>query len=299
MEIKFDENLHKYTVDGKEVISVTQLLQKHKITPSYDAVDKELLRVASERGTLIHEEVENWIKNNETGFTEEAYYICDYLKEDAFYGSDILSEQMVANDVVAGRFDLLYPNGGHKLVLADIKTGNTKHLYGWSWQLSLYKYLYERMYDKKIEYLKILWAHDEDLTVIPCEYVGDDKIENLLNAEREGRLISDVDLGVSEEELEDLEELMEDIKSKEEELNLLKEKVDKVKGILYDTMGKEGVKTVDRGKLKITYVAPSVRTSVDSKKLEKEDPETYKKYAKTTTVAGSIKITLIGEKKNG
>ena len=32
MEVKFDENLHKYTVDGKEVISVTQLLQKHKIT---------------------------------------------------------------------------------------------------------------------------------------------------------------------------------------------------------------------------------------------------------------------------
>ena len=299
MEIKFDENLHKYTVDGKEVISVTQLLQKHKITPSYDAVDKELLRMASERGTLIHEEVENWIKDRELGFTEEAYYICDYLKDDAFYGSDILSEQMVANDVVAGRFDLLYPNGGHKLVLADIKTGNSKHLYGWTWQLSLYKYLYERMYDKKIEYLKILWAHDEDLTVIPCEYVGDDKIENLLNAEREGRLISDVDLGVSEEELEDLEELMQEIKIKEHELDVLKEKVDKVKGILYDTMGKEGVKTVDRGKLKITYVAPSSRTSVDSKKLEKEEPEIYKKYVKTTTVAGSIKITLIGEKKNG
>ena len=299
MEIKFDETLHKYTVDGKEVISVTQLLQKHKITPSYDAVDKELLRMASERGTLIHEEVENWINNNETGFTEEAYYICDYLKDDAFYGSDILSEQMVANDVVAGRFDLIYPNGGHKLVLADIKTGNSKHLYGWTWQLSLYKYLYERMYDKKIEYLKILWAHDEDLTVIPCEYVGDDKIENLLNAEREGRLISDVDLGVSEEELEDLEELMEEIKIKEDELNLMKEKVDKVKETLYSTMEKEGVKTVDRNKLKITYVAPSTRVSVDSKKLQKEEPEIYKKYVNTTTVAGSIKITLIGDKKNG
>lgn len=299
MEIKFDETLHKYTVDGKEVISVTQLLQKHKITPSYDAVDKELLRMASERGTLIHEEVENWIEKGESGFTEEAYYICDYLKDDAFYGSDILSEHMVANDIVAGRFDLLYPNGGHKLVLADIKTGNTKHLYGWTWQLSLYKYLYERMYNKKIEYLKILWTHDEDLTVIPCEYVGDDKIENLLNAEREGRLISDVDLGVSEEELEDLEELMEDIKSKEEELNLLKEKVDKVKETLYGTMEKEGIKTVDRNNLKITYVAPSTRVSVDSKKLQKEEPEIYKKYVKTTTVAGSIKITLMGEKKNG
>ena len=297
MEIKFDENLHKYTVDGKEVISVTQLLQKHKITPSYDAVDKELLRVASERGTLIHEEVEKWIESGECGFTEEAEKICDYLFERADEKSKIISEQMVANDVVAGRFDVIYTHA-KKLVLTDIKTGNTKHLFGWTWQLSLYKYLYEKMYGKEIDSLQILWANG-DLTVIPCEYVGDEKIENLLKAEREGRLISDVDLGVSEEELEDLTELMEEIKAKEDELKLMKEKVDKVKEILYGTMEKEGVKTVDRGNLKITYVAPSCRTSVDSKKLEKEEPEIYKKYVKTTTVAGSIKITLMGEKKNG
>ena len=297
MEIKFDENLHKYTVDGKEVISVTQLLQKHKITPSYDSVDKELLRVASERGTLIHEEVEKWIESGECGFTEESEKICDYLFERADEKSKIISEQMVANDVVAGRFDVIYTHA-KKLVLTDIKTGNTKHLFGWSWQLSLYKYLYEKMYGKEIDSLQILWANG-DLTVIPCEYVGDEKIENLLKAEREGRLISDVDLGVSEEELEDLEELIEEIKVKEDELKLIKEKVDKVKEILYGTMEKEGIKTVDRGKLKITYVAPSCRTSVDSKKLEKEEPEIYKKYVKTTTVAGSIKITLMGEKKNG
>ena len=298
MEIKFDENLHKYTVDGKEVISVTQLLQKHRITPSYDSVDKELLRVASERGTLIHEEVEKWIESGECGFTEEAERICDYLNSTADRDSQIISEQIVANDIVAGRFDVLYTHA-KKLVLTDIKTGNTKHLFGWSWQLSLYKYLYEKMYGKEINSLEILWAKNGGMTVIPCEYVGDEKIENLLNAEREGRLISDVDLGVSEEELEDLTELMEEIKAKEDELKLMKEKVDKVKEILYGTMEKEGVKTVDRGNLKITYVAPSCRTSVDSKKLEKEEPEIYKKYVKTTTVAGSIKITLMGDKKNG
>ena len=92
---------------------------------------------------------------------------------------------------------------------------------------------------------------------------------------------------------------MEEIKAKEDELKLMKEKVDKVKEILYGTMEKEGVKTVDRGNLKITYVAPSCRTSVDSKKLEKEEPDIFKKYVKTTTVAGSIKITLMGDKKNG
>ena len=297
MEIKFDETLHKYTVDGKEVISVTQLLQKHKITPSYDAVDKELLRVASERGTLIHEEVEKWIESGECGFTEEAEKICEYLFERADENSKIISEQIVANDIVAGRFDVLYTHA-KKLVLTDIKTGNTKHLFGWTWQLSMYKYLYKKMYGKEIDSLEILWANG-DLTVIPCEYVGDEKIENLLKAEREGRLISDVDLGVSEEELVDLEELMEKITVKEKELKLLKDMVDSVKTVLYGTMEKEGIKTVDRGNLKITYVAPSCRTSVDSKKLEKEDPETYKKYVKTTTVEGSIKITLMGEKKNG
>ena len=298
MEIKFDENLHKYTVDGKEVISVTQLLQKHRITPSYDSVDKELLRVASERGTLIHEEVEKWIKEGDNGFTEESEKICDYLFERADEKSKIISEQMVANDIVAGRFDVLYTHA-KKLVLTDIKTGNTKHLFGWSWQLSLYKYLYEKMYGKEIDSLQILWAKNGGMTVIHCDYVGDEKIENLLNAEREGRLISDVDLGVSEEELEDLTELMEEIKAKEDELKLLKDMVDSVKTVLYGTMEKEGIKTVDRGNLKITYVAPSCRTSVDSKKLEKEEPEIYKKYVKTTTVAGSIKITLMGEKKNG
>ena len=50
------------------------------------------------------------------------------------------------------------------------------------------------MYGKEIDSLEILWANG-DLTVIPCEYVGDKKIENLLNAEREGRLISDVEGG--------------------------------------------------------------------------------------------------------
>ena len=298
MEIKFDETLHKYTVDGKEVISVTQLLQKHKITPSYDAVDKELLRVASERGTLIHEEVEKWIESGECGFTEESETICDYLFARADENSEIMSEQMVANDIVAGRFDVLYTHA-KKLVLTDIKTGNTKHLFGWSWQLSLYKYLYEKMSGNKIDSLQILWARNGGMTVIHCDYVGDEKIENLLNAEREGRLISDVDLGVSEEELVDLEEIMEKINIKEKELKLLKDMVDSVKTVLYGTMEKEGIKTVDRGNLKITYVAPSSRTSVDSKKLEKEDPETYKKYVKTTTVAGSIKITLMGDKKNG
>lgn len=44
------------------------------------------------------------------------------------------------------------------------------------------------------------------------------------------------------------------------------------------------------GGAKITYVSPSVRTSIDSKKLKEEEPELAKKYTKTTNVAATIRL---------
>lgn len=53
---------------------------------------------------------------------------------------------------------------------------------------------------------------------------------------------------------------------------------------------KELSKTCTVGNLKFTYVAPTVRTGIDSKKLQEEEPEIYKKFIKTTNVSGSIRI---------
>ena len=44
------------------------------------------------------------------------------------------------------------------------------------------------------------------------------------------------------------------------------------------------------GGAKLTYVSPSVRHSIDSKKLKEEEPELAKKFSKTTDVAATIRL---------
>lgn len=42
--------------------------------------------------------------------------------------------------------------------------------------------------------------------------------------------------------------------------------------------------------VKLTYVAPSVRTTIDSKKLKEEEPELAKKFSKTSNVSATVRI---------
>lgn len=50
-------------------------------------------------------------------------------------------------------------------------------------------------------------------------------------------------------------------------------------------------KSVVIGKAKLTYVSPSTRTSIDSKKLKEEEPAIAEKYSKTTNVKASIRLS--------
>lgn len=49
-------------------------------------------------------------------------------------------------------------------------------------------------------------------------------------------------------------------------------------------------KTIFMHGVKLTYVSPSIRNSIDSKKLKEEEPELAKKYNKSTKVSASIRI---------
>lgn len=44
------------------------------------------------------------------------------------------------------------------------------------------------------------------------------------------------------------------------------------------------------GGVKLTYISPSIRHSIDSKKLKEEEPELAKRFEKTTNVSATIRI---------
>lgn len=74
-------------------------------------------------------------------------------------------------------------------------------------------------------------------------------------------------------------------KKLEEQEKLMKEK-------LIEAMEQYNVKKFENDSVKFVYVEPTTRTSVDSTKLKKEQPEIYEKYSKTSNVSASVRITV-------
>lgn len=52
-------------------------------------------------------------------------------------------------------------------------------------------------------------------------------------------------------------------------------------------------KSIVIGGVKATYVSPSTRSTIDSKKLKEEEPELAKKFTKTSKVSASIRLEEI------
>jgi hypothetical protein len=76
-EIDFDEEWHVYTLKGKTLPSVTSLLDEGE----YSNIDKDILQYAQDKGTIVHEEIENFLKNGIEGFTSEFYEFLELFKE--------------------------------------------------------------------------------------------------------------------------------------------------------------------------------------------------------------------------
>jgi hypothetical protein len=83
----YNEEWHTYRVNGKIVPSVTQILDDG----SYQNVNPEVLKQAQDRGTLIHKEIEAYVKRAEKGFTDEFEdFLGIYTKEKEKFENEAL-----------------------------------------------------------------------------------------------------------------------------------------------------------------------------------------------------------------
>lgn len=70
----------------------------------------------------------------------------------------------------------------------------------------------------------------------------------------------------------------------------LKEK--EVKALLKNAMEMTGKKNILKEGFSVTYKKPTIRTSVDSKRLKAELPDVFEEYSKISDVAGSVTIRV-------
>lgn len=302
--LEFKEETHEYLLDGKRLISVTQLLKKHNLSPSYDGISSKVLQNAADYGTLIHKEIEEYNKSKTIGFSKE---LSSYIKFINKYKVDVLeSEFMVNNDVVAGTIDLIYIID-EKLYISDIKTTSTLHYDSVKWQISIYAYLYWLKHDgsKQLAILDynntkgqaLHFSKDGTLKVVDIQLMLFDEVDKLIEDERND-VQYQVDTNLDSNQLIELTTLEHIIKTLDTQLKEAKERKQKLSDAILNEMKSRNLKTIEKDNLKITYVAPYEKKSVDTKRLKEEQPEIYEKYINTSKVEESIKITIKKEKKN-
>lgn len=82
------------------------------------------------------------------------------------------------------------------------------------------------------------------------------------------------------------------IKSLEKELEELEQREAVIKDEMMTAMTSNEISTFENEELKITYVKPVVRNSIDTNKLKVDYPDVYKDCLKTSETKGSIRIKV-------
>lgn len=293
-ELTFDEATHTYKLGDKELISVTTLLKKHGLAPNYNEVPVDILKKASERGKMIHTEIEKYIKDDSyTSFVDEVKEF-ERLKKCREL-SELVSEVKLHNNLVAGTADLIckaFAVGGTERVIVDFKITSRLNVEYVTWQTSIYAYLYEHQCSEKIGNIYVIHFVDGKGKFIKLNRISNEEIERLFECEKNGTIYERKAIVLTDEEIYDLRKIEEFIQTWKEELAIHEKLEQEFKDKLLAEMEKHDIYKFEVANMQITRVPSTNRLTIDSTKLKKEYPEIAEKCTKSTTVKGYVKITI-------
>lgn len=288
MIITFDEKKHAYTDEqGNQIPSVTQILGKVYGTGLENAPSYFVER-AAEKGTAIHKEIETYIQNGEKGQSKEFKAWLKVFQNTVPVMAGI-SEMIIFADTKYGQFagtvDLL--GNGFLYDWKTCKTATRAQIAKWQKQLSFYAYALRQMGQVLNEPLNIVHLTDK-CDIIKVDYLGDDFVEETMRLYSAGEVAEkpQYDLEtVSQKDLALLEDTLFQIES-------LEKVADSIRAKIKEEMERRGILDLQIGKVKMTYVAGTIRQTFDSKKFKEDDPDLYAVYLKDTVVKPSVRITI-------
>jgi len=306
LTVLFEENGHIYrTSDGREVLSVTQLMKKHGLGADYSGVSKEYLTYKAELGTEEHNRFETFIKSNGKEFSAslDVMWFNDnvyHLFKDWESEIPILTIGLPVD--YAGRIDLICKTFGGKTVIMDIKRTSTIHKHAVSWQLSLYRYALAQIRGIAPEEINLycIQAKGEFSKIVDIEPIPTSEVVRLLECEKAGMPYVPSEIVLSESQFKaalDFQKSIEfiDRQKKEVEKNFAATKEE-----ILAAMSKFGVNTLTLGPVTLSRVAPYVRESINSEKVCEDYPaiKNDSKYWKKTNVKQSLRITVKEKKED-
>ena len=154
--LEYIDETHTYIYDGVILPSITQML-KSKFGNKYNGVNEKVLKKAADKGTEVHQSIEDYEKRNidNSNCIELRNY--KFLKKQ--FGFKCLDNEVPivlfhnGQPVSAGRIDLILESDG-KVGIADIKRTSVFDKEYVAFQTNLYRIGYQQSYGVDISFLR-------------------------------------------------------------------------------------------------------------------------------------------------
>lgn len=287
--VQFDQEQHKYydKRTGRELKGITSTLIRRLFPNKYKDVPQFVLQKAADKGSIVHEDIELTETLGTAPSTQEGK---NYLQLKAENGLTFLSSEHLVSDMenYASSIDLVFDAEDNVVDIADIKTTYRFDKESVSWQLSIYAYMLELNNPKvKVRNLYGIWLRGEIAELIPVDRHSKGEVKALIEAD-----VEDKDYDYSPAFPEYITENEQSLYSLAKRIHELTEEYDVIKSDIQKGMSEHGDKSFDLGNMVVTLVAPSKKTSFDSKKFQAEHKDLYGQYLKTSKTKESLKVTL-------
>ena len=161
--LEYIDETHTYLYDGVILPSITQIL-KIKFGNKYNGVSKEVLQKASEKGTQVHQAIEDYEKRNIDNPDIKELRNYKFLK--SRFEFECLENEMPIvlfldnKPVCAGRIDLILKEKD-QVGVADIKRTSVFDKEYVAYQTNLYRIGYQQCYGVEISFLRGLHLRED------------------------------------------------------------------------------------------------------------------------------------------
>ena len=160
--LEFLNDEHQYLCDGVCVPSITQIL-KTRFGKKYEGIDTDTLKRASEKGTELHQAIEDYCK---TGKETDLIELRNFKFLQNQYGFNVIENEVPvilsidSVPICAGRLDMVLMLND-QVGIADIKRTSALDKNYLAYQLNLYRIAYRQTYGIEADFLRAIHLRED------------------------------------------------------------------------------------------------------------------------------------------
>ena len=300
--VLFNEDGHTYTLEGHTLQGVTPIIS-WLFPETYKGIPQSILENAAQYGGMIHKKIE---LADSMGIVDDQV-VRDYMELKEQKGVKTLVNEYLVSDErrIASSIDIVMDN----LDLWDVKTTSKVHIPNVTMQLSIYAWLFEEQnpglksgdlyccWLPKPQYGKADLIKLNRVSADICKEIvqmwccGADPLQARAILAQTGfqmekqRTVGEVPIS--------MQDLMDELITISDTKKQLEEREKAIKDVLLQQMSDAGADKWENDLIEVTRKGAYERTSIDSTRLKKEQPDLFERFKKVTKVAESITYKVL------